>query len=513
MLKFQKKTGYEVFCKDFSSGYINSSKFGRIKINQDLWESGDKNDRSWVWFLQSFVFLDELIDAGDVSLLGSIIKSWVLKYQNTKVDSEFPWHDHASALRLDRISRVKIEYNLENLDILAVKHAEFLMDDSFYSKNTNHGFDQACSLILASIAFNNSEGADKWLETGVSRLINEIKFAFSSDGVHVENSPAYHNGMIKNFIRAHRLLKEVNVVVEDIDPLFDKALNFLAWSTRPDGYLPYIGDSEKYKPSLPNEFNYLNGYKNLKYVLSREGDCELSKEKYSIFEKSGYAFYRSSWLDWDNHVHIIMKSGFLSNYHRQDDDLNILIYAFGEDWLIDSGMFNHNKKDPIRKYMRSNLAHNVPIVSNCEVLRKNDRPDFCTLRLIEDFSSELSLEGSTKMYKGGEVKRRVFVKNSLNYKIVDTFDGFGENEKYCIFHFPIEKEITIYNDFVVVRGRNKKMVFKNSLGTLCKTSSGFCGDFPSVCSKNVNKIEDSQVLCFGPFFENSIEFDIHFMDF
>lgn len=57
------------------------------------------------------------------------------------------------------------------------------------------------------------------------------------------------------------------------------------------------------------------------------------------------------------------------------------------------------------------------------------------------------------------------------------------------------------------------MVFKNSLGTLCKTSSGFCGDFPSVCSKNVNKIEDSQVLCFGPFLENSIEFDIHFMDF
>lgn len=57
------------------------------------------------------------------------------------------------------------------------------------------------------------------------------------------------------------------------------------------------------------------------------------------------------------------------------------------------------------------------------------------------------------------------------------------------------------------------MVFKNSLDTLCKTSSGFCGDFPSVCSKNVNKIEDSQVLCFGPFLENSIEFDIHFMDF
>lgn len=38
-----------------------------------------------------------------------------------------------------------------------------------------------------------------------------------------------------------------------------------------------------------------------------------------------------------------------------------------EDWLIDSGMYNYNKTDPIRKYMRSRAAHNVMQLRKAEL--------------------------------------------------------------------------------------------------------------------------------------------------
>src|SRR5690606_34093799 len=112
---------------------------------------------------------------------------------------------------------------------------------------------------------------------------------------------------------------------------------------------------------------------------------------------SGYAIYRSSWGPGANQTHVIMKSGFLSKYHRQDDDLNILIYAYGEDWLIDSGLYNHNQKDPIRIYMRSIKAHNVPYIPGVSIDRVNCSEDFSFIREVTEPGFLYAFEGVTKM--------------------------------------------------------------------------------------------------------------------
>src|SRR5690606_226404 len=111
----------------------------------------------------------------------------------------------------------------------ARKHGNLLLRDDFYEKNTNHGFDQSLSLILASLAFSAIPESSQWQVVGLERLKSEMDFAFTSEGVHVENSPAYHMGMIGNMLRARRLLKHININYEGIDSLFDKALIFLAW--------------------------------------------------------------------------------------------------------------------------------------------------------------------------------------------------------------------------------------------------------------------------------------------
>src|SRR5690606_20662359 len=66
----------------------------------------------------------------------------------------------------------------------------------------------------------------------------------------------------------------------------------------------------------------------------------------------------------DKAFHLIVKAGCSSRYHHQQDEGHINLYAGGEDWLIDSGLYNYISVDPIRRYMRSRSAHNVPLISH-----------------------------------------------------------------------------------------------------------------------------------------------------
>jgi len=125
---------------------------------------------------------------------------------------------------------------------------------------------------------------------GLERLQSEMDFAFTSEGVHVENSPAYHMGMIGNMLRARRLLKHININYEGIDSLFDKALIFLAWITRPDRFLTYLGDSVSYRPNVAKELLDLPGASMVEWVSSAgkdgvkpEGECAFYSRNLVIF--------------------------------------------------------------------------------------------------------------------------------------------------------------------------------------------------------------------------------------
>lgn len=502
------------FLKQFvKNKKIITKNFGDIFFDDQIWDAGPLDNRSWLWMLHSFVVFDSLIAVGEINLLKQLIASWSERFESVAVEEDFPWHDHATALRLDRFSRIAIQFSESGLYELARKHGNLLLRDDFYEKNTNHGFDQSLSLILASLAFPSIPEASQWQVVGLERLKSEMDFAFTSEGVHVENSPAYHMGMIGNMLRARRLLKHININYEGVDSLFDKALIFLAWITRPDRFLTYLGDSVSYRPNVAKELLDLPGASMVEWVSSAGKDGVKPEGECVLFEKSGYFVYRSSWDSWPGHTYIVFKSGFLSSYHRQDDDLNILLHAYGEDWLIDSGMYNHNQKDPIRQYMRSIRAHNVPYFPDVKIDRKNMGVGFSGLKAIEVDGWKHSVEGFTSMYSSGQVCRKVLIKDKDNFRVFDSFSGFCNKKKYFMFHFPLDKSIDFENGVVSVFSKTKKLLIKsNSDGLGVALYKGFDQVFPSVVSNKINHKEDTQVVVFGPFFEGSVFFDFCFFD-
>lgn len=506
------KNNDELIDKLLNKKILFNKNFGDIHYGKNIWECGPQENRTWKWFLNSFLFLDPLLAEGMGEESYQIVWSWWERFKFSSLSDDFPWHDHATALRLDRLCRLALNPQFkESLVEIAAFHARALMREDFYSKHTNHGFDQSLSLMLVALVFSDHEEAEGWRETGFNRLVGEIGFAFTEEGVHVENSPAYHFGMIGNMVRARNLLKIANNFKYDFDVFFDKALYFLAWVTRPDRFIAYIGDSASYRPSLAKELLDLPSASAVQWVATAGKAGEEPRNNFVVFEKSGYAIYRSSWRPDMNQTHVIMKSGFLSKYHRQDDDLNILIHAYGEDWLIDSGLYNHNQRDPIRIYMRSVRAHNVPYIPGVSMDRVNFSKDFSFVKEVNEPGFLYAFEGSTNMYKEGVVRRRVMIKDENEIKIKDVFLGFDEKEKFWLFHFPKDKIIKFEEGKIFVVGKNKRLVIRTSdVDVRMKKRVGLDDKFPSFESKTANVVTDSQVVVVGPSKNNDVIFDLVF---
>lgn len=510
---FPEKTDRDEFlAKRFiEDGVIENKNFGNVVIGSDVWDCGPQENRNWIWILHSFSFLDSIISVGRYDVLLRLVASWDERFSQSSVDDDFPWHDHATALRLDRLSRIALLFPQFDYTALAVQHADLLMRDDFYSKHTNHGFDQALSLILASIAFSKVGAASSWGQLGLDRLTDEIHFAFTDEGIHVENSPSYHFGMISNMLRARRLLCASGHAGGDFDEHFDKALKFLIWITRPDRFLAYMGDSASYRPSVHPELVDMPSAPLVEWVSTGGRAGVEPRGNFVVYEESGYAAYRSSWSSWPGHTHIVMKSGFLSPYHRQDDDLNVLVHAYGEDWLIDSGLYNHNRFDPIRIYMRSARAHNVPFVAGAKIDRSSVGKNFATLKRMEVAGFPYAVKAETKMYQPGTVTRELLIENQDHFLIRDVFSGYEEMPRYWIFHVPKDKSVKVHGGAVFVVGKQKTMVITPSDSELpVSLYFGFKQRFPSVTSTAINKIDDSRAIVFGPFTSDAMQFDFLF---
>lgn len=522
------------------AGYYEFGTFLPTYLGTPIdWFKDPYKDRNWQWSLHAFNFFMKHYDkdghffSESLEFLDQLLEDWLEKFVSPAKDSEFPWHDHATALRLDRV----IEYYkfLKEKNILTENqskifksfiliHCEKLAQESFYSQHTNHGFDQAVSLFQASALF----GYDDFKELALKRFIDELKFAFTTEGIHVENSPGYHKGMITNVLRALALIKKHGeVALEGFDlPLFlNNAIEFLMYCMRCDYRLAYIGDTPTYGLDLTlDENKNIPLYSTLKKL---SGKITLEKNELlpqvKLYEKSGYFFYRSDWSNIKNSTHIIMKCGYLSPYHRQDDDLNILLSGMGEDWLIDSGLYSHNQKDLVRIYMRSARAHNVPIFDNIPIIRSYEELKDKDISIFQEETPKgavACVTARTYMYKNTPIRRRLIIHNEHHFTIRDLLPKKITTNGTWLFHVPMDKIIKIKTSEIQVIGKHAimtikpKFVYHKDDGSKAKSRykiniyQGWNNDFPSVVSFNMNQKIDSQVIAITAKDMNFSDFEI-----
>lgn len=495
-----------------------------------LWERDPLNNRSWQWRLNWLSFISYLMAyhraSGDDAIMdfaAEAIQSWLGTYLNTDIDYpfEFIWHDHATALRAEQLvffifySR---EYSqswaskngefLTSLEQALKVHAQWLAKDSFYSEHTNHGLEQARVLLLLGTIFDGCE-AREWQQIAIRRISSELAYSFTEEGVHVENSPAYHIFVFKVFLSIIKDYPEevLGDLAERFSQFSAKALSFITHILRPDGMLPPIGDTEQLSTSdaYRDSFNHRLEYQYFLYALTQGKQGVRPQILNRVYSKSGYAIFRDQWPDKEDYLkafHLIAKVGCLSRYHHQQDEGHISLFAGGEDWLIDSGLYNYINQDPVRKYMRSRAAHNVPLISHASY-SKDFEHRLRAWEVIEHSVSNTKSQMRMKFDVLHPVCQERFVSFDALTKIVEVSDKVSASDDQernitLLWHFPKDKTLAIDTNQVIVtspKGNRLVIDFLNESPDDISVISGRKEDRVFSCiSYKANQVEPSKLL-------------------
>lgn len=481
------------------------------------WLQNPFNNVSWRYRLHCMPMIDQFIagnrEQRDCENIANIVNSWITEFGGKSeqlLHPTFCWHDHATALRAINFCKLFEFANankelfeqsfIDNLIGSIHEHRSLLCKDQFYRKHTNHGMDQAIALL----EIGKTIGDAKSIERGVKWLLEEFNFAFTEEGVHKENSPSYHFSVLLRFAYVFETYADMFPgKMQIFKDICNKALLYLAFIIRPDGKIPILGDTQLSGCRFDN-MPFLSSLSNFKYFLYA-ASCGLHGEKLApnikIFPKSGYAVFRNN-VEGINQLHCVFKAGALSYYHYHQDEGNFIVYAFGEDWIIDSGHYNYEENTAQRKLIRSRNAHNVPVIKNAKYNESDTKHKFSAWQITSwsEKADNPFVQAEHSCLLNYKIQRRLELINDFQFIIYDIIDSelCGENDVETLFHVPVDKKISISGNTITIESKTCILYmtiisqkFKNAYIT-----SGFNSDIStdSIVSYRFNNYEPSQCI-------------------
>lgn len=509
---------------------VSIQGFPEVSVRlQDDWAADPLGSRSWQWAVAAFRFMPAIIawhassdDDAALDWVFAALDSWQKAIRGPLRRYEFAQNDHAVANQAESLVHLLAYLELRGLmpegrgSVMEAVHghAELLSREEFYSRHTNHGIEQARILAVIADFFPDHPSSPSRLSLAVERLLDELDFAFTKEGVHVENSPGYHAYVCLSFIkiRDYFPVEEIEALAERIDALMPRAMRFLVHVTRPDGTLPIIGDTvSEVVPNYFKRYRKTRDYTHLRYVATDGAEGAPSPQATMLYPQAGYFIARDAWQppgQGRDAFHLVFRCGYRSRYHRHDDDLGLILYCTGEDWLIDSGVYRYSEQDPLRRYMRSKWAHNVPVIYQPVARRWAWEAPHAVLpikRLPSRADGISAVRGITHSYPGHVAMRDLHVNaREREFTVVDSLVQTGKpvRKRYLsLWHLPADKEVEVNGQQVLVRSRQSERVLViDNLGGRAREIGLIDPGMPGVegvrVSRTQNVTEPAQLLAF-----------------
>ncbi|MEB6262251.1 heparinase II/III domain-containing protein [Mammaliicoccus sciuri] len=420
LLKYNKNTK-KIAQEALENRIIPFPNFNAIPFDHKIWEyNKNGKETSYQLYIHSLRVVGELIKEyikmSDIQYLfkaKEIIDSWITFSE--EYTTSMTWYDHPTANRTQVIIELiyylkkyddnfEVEKYLEQLRI----HCKYLENDKNYRPN-NHGIMMDRALLSAGLVLNNKF----YYLKGKSRLQNTFWNSYSSNGVHLENSPEYHLMVTKMYTEIESYLnKHDDTLGTDLNNMLDFSKKYLENIQKPDGYIPPIGDSSEFK--INSELNWNN------FNDTESGLTIIKDEKHELY--LGFI------------------CGFSTSTHKHADDLSIVLNYKAKDYIIDSGKYNYSKT-PERYYVVSNKAHSSFQLN--EKYKKENinkyKKDIWT-DIYFDSDEYTIVSGYNNKYENSCLRRTVYYHKKLNVVIIRDI-GKSIDNKNWISRFNLSEKI------------------------------------------------------------------------
>ena len=387
----------------------------------------NKNHVSYQLYLQSLRIVGQLLAAYDkfdekkyLLKAQEITESWMAFVESGK-STDMTWYDHPVGNRTQILVHLLYSLNKENIKVnfdryfkLLYKHAEYLMDDTNYRKN-NHGIMVDRGLMMLGFVMDDELLFNK----GFYRVVDTFWQSFSYKGGHLENSPEYHNMVlrmyfgIEEYLNAHEKSLGADVVKH-----METADNYMNILLKPNKRLPAIGDSGH--TSLPERTPiYMN----------------------FVDEEAGIAVIKQNEK---NKIYMSFVCGYSTITHKHSDDLSITFSINGVDFIEDGAKFDYSKS-PIRRYIVTPRAHSSLQLENKFYLKETDNKYTQKIWIEKHFDHKdyFIVKGRNKGFNDGTTLYRtiIFLKEYEMFIIIN--EGTSEHNHTFIENYNLHHEVEV----------------------------------------------------------------------
>nr|WP_255620741.1 heparinase II/III family protein [Salinicoccus sp. RF5] len=430
LVKYTKRTR-NIADKALNNIIIPFPNFDPTVFDDNFWyvDKTKKYGASYQLYIQSLRVCAELLneyekteDPRYLNKTQEIIESWI-KYEEGKPSEKMLWYDHPTANRIQTIIHFLYHAKQQGLSIqedkyyrIMQRHAEVLSDDKNYNNN-NHGLMMDRSLMILGNVLD-----DKYLFTkGFYRAIDTFWFSFSHQGIHLENSPEYHNMVVSMYEGIEEYLNEKGKTLgKNVTGYLKLAKDYPNALLKPDGRMPSIGDSGK---------GIVRKNKVYKNIYDVEAGIAV------LQNKDPKPFYVS------------FVCGYSSAVHKHKDDLSITTNYNGKEFFVDPGKFNYSKSKE-RTYVVSKAAHSSFHLKdfNYVIDPKNRFERKTVLNAYEDNKFYSIVKGKHTGYTGTSAvlyRTLIVFKHAPVLIVLDELETDIEHELNVVQKFNLHQDVEI----------------------------------------------------------------------
>lgn len=341
--------------------------------------------------------------------------------------------------------------------------------------NRNWLIHELYGLVSSCVYFPFYKDTPVWHEHAIKTLIDELHVQIYPDGVATDRSFTYQRAILSQYCDIIKLLGLYgrNIPSELVSGLY-KEFAMYCHMSKPDLMLAEPNDCHKMSsvPMAKLGLTLFPDDETFKYFASERKEGKAPAEVMQVFPYSGFATLRSDWSSDGMWLFFDCAApDYNSGWHVHESCLNIQLYAYGTDMLIDPGFF-HYDTSKMREYTLATRSHNCGLVDGMGQLcfAKNDVYGFIDTskkgRLGSSSSEDLDTVeayydfGYGKDFRADETKGQIrdasgdayakhtrkviFVKKGLGaakpfFVMLDTFEAMDEKEHLYEISFQLDE--------------------------------------------------------------------------
>lgn len=405
------------------------------------------------WYKTVLIEKQTSIEAAEAAT--TIVRKWEELHPKVFAAQSMAYHDETTAQRL--INLISLHQSIQSLvpesesawiRSLMSSTADLLASDDFHAVGNNHGMFQDLALLYWSIASADQSDPRRaeFFEKAMIRLKDYFSTCFTSEGVHVENTPTYHLMVSRHVSNVQRIAASAgHPDASYYEDLISNAELYATHALMPNGVFPPISDTQQVEVAKSGMQKIFTSPE-FAYASSGGSHGRKPELRSLVLPKSGYAIYRSRWGD-PAATYAFFSAAYNADYHKHSDDLSFFLRSSGIDLLSESGPFSYDYKNPLSKYAYSQFAHNSLVVDGRSLPRTDDRSDKVTLRSVDERDDGFTVLGTNERYEEVIHERVVAVTEKSRiprFDIMDTITADGEHEYQLLWNLGTEVSATMH---------------------------------------------------------------------